>query len=218
MSAASPDRDAFHGEEPQAVDPAALQLETVNALLALPIERLALEATNAMDALDNVLADPNHTQEDVDSFTAIVEACQQALLAKPDRYVGLLEHLERQADTLKMEATRLNERRKRFERKADRLADRLLAFVQTQGGKIETNNHTITAAKKPARVEITSLERIPENFKAVIPQSEEIVVHPAHTEVNERAILAVLKSGKKGEPAPTVEGCELKQEYRLQIR
>ena len=181
-------------------------------LLALPLEKLAETAVAAMDALDAATAE-GVTGDDLAMLQAFADAAQEALLRKPDNYVWLLRHLENQALAIKAEMQRLTSRKKIFENKAERLEKRLFLFVQAQEGqKIETAAHTINLAKKPARVAITNLEALPEMFKTLVPEQSVVTTVPAHTEVDEKAVLALLKAKR------AVEGAELVQEYRLQIR
>ena len=210
------DHDAFYGGDPvelqrdQETVSAEERAALLSSLLALPIEKLQECAIAAMDALD-AAEFGGASPADIEALQAYAEECQRALLTKPDRYVGLMKHIDAQETQLVDEIKRLQNRKKAFAGKRERLEARLLAFVQSLPNKrIETALHTISEAKKPARVNVTNLDAVPEFFKNHIP--EQTVITPARVEADTKAILAYIKTGK------TVEGAELIQEYRLQVR
>jgi ferredoxin-fold anticodon binding domain-containing protein len=195
-----------------------LRTEMYQNLIALPIEKLAEVASAALDALQEAGAN-GAGPEELAMLEAYSDAAGQALMTKPDNYVWLMKTLENRAMELKAEIQRMTSRKRLFENKQERLEKRLFLFVQScEGQKIETTRHTISLAKNPTKVDVLDLAAVPEMFKTIVPEQSVTTVIPAHTEVDEKSILSLIKPDAKGRIKREVPGCQLHQEYRLQIR
>lgn len=156
--------------------PATRQAQTPEAAAqpaVIPIRRSTLfDLTDTLDQLFGLLEEAEEAPEGVEIDAAAVHAeiarAIQEHAAKVDGIAGYIRHLAKQCEFAKEEVERLRTRRDRFERRAERIKDMVLAVMEAfDQKKIEGKTSTFTRQKNAPSVVITDATALPEAFLRV---------------------------------------------------
>lgn len=153
--------------------------------------------------------------------------------AKRDNVARFLRECENQADAAKKEIATLGKRKKRFERKIERLDRMLLAvFAAMNVSYLEGNFYTLTKVKNPDSVDIIDLDAVSNEYKRVsvsMPAEDwKFLLESISDERRQEVISRLFKHEVTPELADikpvltrqeAVPGARLKtREYRVEIR
>jgi hypothetical protein len=153
-----------------------------------------------LQELEDVLDNPDLSDEQKEEFIQNWLVCMDKVGEKLDNYAALIRTFKARAIVYKVEEDSFKAKRQAAEKNAERLEDRLLAFMQSKGWeKYPTKRFELRVCANggnPPVVVACDPEALPERFRKV-------TVEPNKTE-----ILAALKAGEK------VRGCMLGERGR----
>lgn len=157
------------------------------------------ELTSQFAELMELASDPEVPS---DVLADTIEGLEGDLEEKADGYAKVIRSMRADADSLKTEIKRLQDRKKALENGADRLTQALEYAMRSTGQtKLKTKLFSFGIQKNPASVDIEEGAFIPEEF--LIQQEPQ---------VNKKGLLEALKAGKK------FAGISLKQTEGVRIR
>lgn len=181
-------------------------------------ERLAL----LMDAEDTV------SDEQLAEFTADLAEAHEAALAKRDRVIQFIRHVESQIQFCRDEEARIYERRQSLEKGLERFQTYVLGVIEASGNKsLEGRVGKLLAKANPPKVEISDAEAISYLYKNVVVkmsavdwQMVEAVIEDCELgtqsivsyAVDKAAIKKVIQAGE------AVPGCDLKFGSHLEVK
>ena len=140
-----------------------------------------------------------------DEIVADTLSAESNLVEKSASVAFVIRNIEAMADACKAEATRMAERAKAIERRAEQVRRYLQEGMEYAGvSKIEHPTFTLSIQKNPPSVEIFSEEQIPALY---MKQPD-----PPAPKPDKKAILVALKSGQD------VPGTKIHQGSRLAIK
>ena len=116
--------------------------------------------------------DECETQEEYDAVWAQIEANNNDIAMKAEIFARIMRNLEAEAEAQAAEAERLSKRSRARSNAAKRIKERLLNTMQLLGiKKINTTIGDWRVQPNPARVEITDIAAIPDEY--IKPQPRE---------------------------------------------
>ena len=161
-----------------------------------------LDLTKQRLELQNKLMEMNF---DEGTITDTLEGESSALTQKIEDYGHVIRNMEAFANAIKIEETRISDRRKAVEKRVDGIKEWLLKnMVACEIIKIECPSFTISLHDNPGKVSITDEKLIPDEYLKVAdlpPPSPD-----------KASILRDLKAGKE------VAGCFLEKGKRISIK
>lgn len=153
------------------------------------------EMTNAANELYGLLC-----SNDIDEQTLNDTLGAMGAEEKLESYCKIIRQLEADAEALKAEKTKIDEKKKAVENSIARMKMLIAAFLKAKGSAKEKSGiFTVTLSKSTA-VDIVDPQKIPEEYIKT------------KVDYDKSAILKVLRAGD------TVEGCELKTNEGVQIK
>lgn len=161
-----------------------------------------MELTKQRIELQNKLMELNFDDE---TIVDTLEAESTGLTQKIEDYGHVIRNMESFANAIKIEETRISERRKSVEKRVENIKDWLLKnMVVCNISKIECPVFTISLHDNPGKVSITDEKLIPDEYLKVpdLPPPSP----------DKAAILRDLKSGKE------ISGCFLEKTKRISIK
>lgn len=108
------------------------------------------------------------TDEDRAAIREAIERHQAQLIAKVDRYAGMMRRLEFEAQWERAESERHAKRRKRYEAVLQRMEEYAVAAMQVQNvRKLEGQGSALKLRQSPGAVVITEEDAVPMRYKSV---------------------------------------------------
>ncbi len=115
--------------------------------------------------------DECETQEEYDAVWELIEANNNDIAMKAEIFARIMRNLEAEAEAQAAEAERLSKRSRARSNAAKRIKERLLNTMQLLGiKKINTTIGDWRVQANPARVEVTDITAIPDEYIKVQPR------------------------------------------------
>lgn len=146
----------------------------------------------------NMVTEPD---ADLDMLEETLQSIEAAIEVKAENTAAIIKQLNITADMIAEEIKRLQERKRAFENRAERIKEYLLKQLELAGiEKVSTATFTVSIRKNPPSVDVYDVNKIPSGFQIV------------KYDIDKAAIKKALTSGHD------VPGARLVQGKSLQIR
>lgn len=103
----------------------------------------------------NLLAMAEDPDVDIEELSSAMEEISGEIEDKADGYAFVVQRINSDIDSISAEIKRLQERKKTFESRAERIKETLMKSMNAIGRKkIQTANHTFTVAKNGGKIPV----------------------------------------------------------------
>lgn len=121
----------------------------------------------------NLLAMAEDPDVDIDELSSAMDEINGEIGDKADGYAFVVQRINSDIDSISAEIKRLQERKKAFEARAERIKETLMKSMNAIGRKkIQTANHTFTVAKNGGKIPVVispfaTANDVPDEFRNV---------------------------------------------------
>lgn len=150
----------------------------------------------------NLLAMAEDPDVDIDELSSAMDKINGEIGDKADGYAFVVQRINSDIDSISAEIKRLQERKKAFEARAERIKETLMKSMNAIGRKkIQTATHTFTVAKNGGTIPVVispfaTANDVPDEFRSVKYDFNKDAIREA-LEAGE--ILDFAKLGERGE-------------------